>query len=668
MKPHGAALPRKMHRPLLIAAGILLLLLSACGAGTPTPVNLETPQGTPATAAPSATPTTVPTLTPTPFKSLQNGSGIPQNLPVLSVDNAHRLQVLGAWGNGIAYDMAWSPDGKTIAICTSRTLLLIDADKLTLLKQVETPAPLYHLVFSADSSTIFGGGAQGNIYRYDLAGDGLEALPVSQSSPVTALATAHTQPWLLSANWQNQINLINLNEPISLQNLTNPVNSSQAVGFNADDSKFFTWAPNELIKRWSRSPVKMEQEIYIGLDVNQKSASQLRYSADGSAAVANQEWQVRVQKLSDGTTIGLLKGYPKVARDVDISSDGSYVLTLHTDQVRYWQSAKSRQISQADLSDLSDTPGLVRMSPDGLHFVLLGSNLSLYDINTETHELTYHENLALALAPDLAYSGQFTTQQTLSFALLDGGLQQLDLASGEYSFMPYSGGKTVSANDTANPNLQILSFDDRTIQVVDLTGETQYSAIRGLSNPGIRFALSTATDILAIQTGSQTAGLWQLSTGNYQQKLGWELPIESMQFSSDGNYLVASGLGQTRVYDIAAEQLGDTIQGRFLCTSVYGMLLETSSAGGKQLVWMAFSSGNTLSHFDGSADRAAVNPQGDLLVLAGDQLSVWDMDKQKKLFEIENPARGAVLQFAPDGKSLFLKNADSSVIMLGVLP
>jgi WD40 repeat protein len=669
MKPQSPVFrpPFMMLRYLMIG-GLLLVLAGGCGASS----NKEAEQlpvtatGTVSEAVVTPTKAAAPTRTPLPSQPLENGNGLADSLPLLSVENAAKLQVLGSWGNGIAYDMAYAPDGESIAISTSRALLLLDAVKMVLLQRVETAYPIYRIAFTDDGHYLYGGGAQGKLYQYDLAANTLTELPLQETYPITALAAAHLQPWILTATWDRTVNLVDLQSQVTRRTLTHTLAGSQALAFGSVDDKFFTWSTIEPIKRWDLAQIEMEQEIYFGLDANQRTGSQVRFSADVLIAAANQEWQVRVQNLTNGTTLGVLKGFNLAVKDLDISSDGAFVLTLHADQIRYWQSAKSKQLSQFSLTENREPPQMLRLARDGQHFITLGSSLSFYSIDAETNEITLSGSLPLYLSPELAYPAQFSDETTLAFPLLDGSLNQLDLAEGKFTFLPYSGSKVVAATAVGEGNLQALAFGDATVQVIDLFGETQYAAIRGLSTSGAALAVSAAGDILAVQTGPQTSGLWRISTGDYLTKLEWDTPAAVMQFSVDGKTLIVSGAGKTQLYNLVQETMGAVIEGRFLCAADDTMLLETYAAEGTQLQWMTMSGAEVLQRISAEAMQAAVNPQGTILAISSPQLKILDLSSGEALLEMENPAPGAQLRFTPDGKVLLLIRADNSVLVMGL--
>src|SRR5579859_7407046 len=130
--------------------------------------------------APSPTPTTVLTATPTLPPQLPSG-----NLPAIKADNA-RLVVSLAWmahcGTGLG--LAWSPDGKTLALVGSGSVAgnvcLYDTASL------DTPARIlggpdarqrHSIAFSPSGKIVASGGDDGLIWLWDAAtGDQIEIL------------------------------------------------------------------------------------------------------------------------------------------------------------------------------------------------------------------------------------------------------------------------------------------------------------------------------------------------------------------------------------------------------------------------------------------------------------------------------------------------------------
>ena len=630
--------------------------------------NLQKPSISATPLSATETPTISPTNIPTPWEPLTEGDGIPADVLVLSAENIADLQVLGSWGDGIAYEMQWSPDGKFLAISTSRAILLIDPQSMTLLKRIPVRIPLYTFTFSSDGKSLLGGGAQGKFFHYDLASETLEELPLKWDSPIMALASGHTRPVLLAADWKATISLVDLIDEVQATHLMTTLQGSEALGFSADDKKIYTWSTIEPIKRWNLATLKMEQEIYFGLDANEKTGSQVRFSGDGKSAVVNQTWLVRVQSLEDGTTLGLFSGFNQPVLDIAISSDGAFVFALLKDKVQVWESRKSKVIAEIKLAEEINNPRFLQLSADDSRLVLLSNRLNFFTWNGDTSQIEEENSLPLALASAEAFCSLRLSGNELGFALVDGTTLRFDLATGGYSSTPSLSEIFPVAALVGKDGVSIQAFADRTMQI-NQEGDTQAPIkIRGLSQAAVQVLLAPESGLVSAQTGQQLSGLWNLPDGSFLKKQDWKIVVERLDFSPDEKVLIASGRGQTQVYDIAMDSLSGVVEGRYLTATAQGMLLERYAVDGPHLVMIGYDGTNMLYQLPGGAHQAVFSPDGSLLVVGGANLVIWNTANQQKLLDLPNADPSAKLVFSEDGRAILLAASDGSVIFLGVPP
>jgi WD40 repeat protein len=112
---------------------------------------------------PSSTPTDTPLLNPTPVPTptynlnIQDtfaGDPLPANLAVISPDNLPDLQLLAYWGKGTVEAVVHSPDGELIAVASSRGAFLYDALTLDEVLFIPTQDWTYDVAFSPDGKSL----------------------------------------------------------------------------------------------------------------------------------------------------------------------------------------------------------------------------------------------------------------------------------------------------------------------------------------------------------------------------------------------------------------------------------------------------------------------------------------------------------------------------------
>lgn len=121
----------------IIITVLLAMLLTACQTLSPqstptpfipptltptassTPLPTQTPTSTP---APTATPTITPT--PTPLLLVEGNTPLPDNLAPITIANAGQVSGLALWQTSPVTDLAWKPDGSSLAVATETSITL----------------------------------------------------------------------------------------------------------------------------------------------------------------------------------------------------------------------------------------------------------------------------------------------------------------------------------------------------------------------------------------------------------------------------------------------------------------------------------------------------------------------------------------------------------------
>lgn len=669
----GCARSGRQKTKILIPVLFLLLIgfaaISGCASTSDVESTVVNTGEITATITPTlstATATIEPTLTATPFVSLQEGEGLPDDLAVLSARNGGYLREIGRRGNGVAYDLVWSPDGALIAISTSRYLLLIDVETMEITARVETDFPLYRIAFSPDSQVIYGGGTQGKLLQFDVVDESQQTINVGNILPVTAIAVSHNGQYIVTADWHRSVHLWDIENDVLHKNFAETLSGSKALGFSADDEIAFGWSPLEPITGWHILTALQPEEYYFGLDANQRTGSNVRISADGTAAAVNQTWQLRVQNLTDGTTLGLMKDFMYEVEDLDISADGEWTLSLHSDQVRLWQSSKSKLIDAYALADLSNqNPEIIRISPDGRHFVLLGQDLIFFDIDTETQEITQTNIMPVNLVTDLRFSAQLQADDMLYQMGLDGMLSTTALQGGDVVQSAIATEKGISTYAVSGL-LMAVGYENYIIEIRDKESLELDKTLRGLSKMPAALLLSEAQNVILAQTDKDSTGTWEISSGNYLGKQEWDITLDDLQLSNDMRYVWGSGEGVSQRYDLEEQSLSEVLNGRLLAVTADSVLLQRYGIV-PDLVLLNVQTFDTVAHLDWyAADSAVFSADGKLLAMSGKELILFDMEQAQVVLQIENPARGAELFFSSDGRLLVFVHADGTILLYGV--
>jgi len=142
----------KRLRKAFIFPSILSILLAACNVlpatptatpTTPAPTSTTAPTNTAIpptfTPLPTATHTPLPSLTPTALLLALEGTPLPGGLAPITATNANMVSGLAAWQESSVTDLAWAPEGDTLAVATYQTISLYDAATRTRISELDAP-------------------------------------------------------------------------------------------------------------------------------------------------------------------------------------------------------------------------------------------------------------------------------------------------------------------------------------------------------------------------------------------------------------------------------------------------------------------------------------------------------------------------------------------------
>jgi len=145
-----------MRRVALLVS--LAVVLAGCGpVPTVGPLVTPVPAPTPDTAATAA--------------ALAQATATAQALAEspISAANAAMLEVVTRIGRGWSTTLAWSPDGRLLALGTTLGVYLYAAQDLSEVRHLDTPAPVFSTAFSADGTLLAAGTWDGTVRVWEVA-------------------------------------------------------------------------------------------------------------------------------------------------------------------------------------------------------------------------------------------------------------------------------------------------------------------------------------------------------------------------------------------------------------------------------------------------------------------------------------------------------------------
>lgn len=150
---------------------------------TPTVLPTHTPT---ATATPTVVPTETPLPTPTVFKYVTEGTAVPAASAPITAENAANLIQFARWGRGVIHNVAFSGNGRWLAVSTATGIYLHNAENLDEEpRRIQTEAPVDKIEFSPDSGLIAGILPRNGVSLWQVeSGEFVQAIPSNAVSIV----------------------------------------------------------------------------------------------------------------------------------------------------------------------------------------------------------------------------------------------------------------------------------------------------------------------------------------------------------------------------------------------------------------------------------------------------------------------------------------------------
>ncbi len=631
-----------------------------------------------ASPAPSSTPLNTPT---------------PDPARLISSQTVDYVTEVARFGKGDAGQVAWSPDGRMLAVVSSIGVYLYDSTTLGQPQFLESDVYVISVTFSPDGKLLAAGGAEGTIKLWDMA-SGQEILTLHRDTPQLIEHVTFSPDGKLLAAWEST-------------------------------SERF-----ELVGRVTVWDVTTGQEISAISKAGR--IVQLAFSAAGQAATVDEYGAVKLWDIANGWRARKLSSYSGSSFQPTalLSPDGILIAIVDTEGVALLDAASGRTVRVLDDDKLVEN--IKAFSPDGtlLAAVEEGSTLALWDVTSGQKVREIFIDCAMQSAvfsPDwkllAVWSNQYDTLMLWDIAS-DQQARALNWyrgAGGSVAFSPdakflvdgYSlrlwdisaslnasgmGGREVRAFDGAgmhavafSPDGTLLATggglytkDGRTKSLVKLWGVASGQEMMTLSGRGYwvssvvfspdGMVLATAEDVSVPDDGVMVQiTLWDMASGREVRTIDINHgTVTSVAFSPDGTLIAAGGNG-IKLWNAASGEAVREIDTAGIVTSIAfspdGMLL--AAGGGEGVAVWEVASNEPAPKFVGRGEyvyAVTFSPDGTLLVTGNidHTLMLWDVASGQARTLSGHTRRVSSVAFSPDGRWLASGSDDGTVRLWGV--
>jgi len=658
----------KRNLPAAWFSALLLILgLALAGCGSTAAQRTPTQPGPPtATVAPTRTRTPTATLTPTPTPIILSrmGTPLPGSREEITTGYVDRLAVLGRWGKGIPAAAAVSADGSLLAVAASSGLHLYDGTTFQPVVSVELVTPLTAIAIAPDNSAIAAGDALGMVRLWDSAGNLLRALS-GKNQPVLSLAFSPDSTRLAAGRWDRAIDLWRVADGQLTSTLRGHRRPAREMAFSPDGETLHTWSNREPVQRWPIPGGSPKEEWYIGQTNDGRTGSSAAFSGDGAVFAAAQDWRVRVFNTADGTSRSQLQPVNAPIAAVALSRDGALAATSDQKSVKIWRTE--------DGSLLHETPALpaafLLFSADGQSVLLQGGDSSL-----QVWHFTSEESFKPAFRPEYLpvhpAGVDFQPQSgALVIRMLNGNLRTLlpepDLTAIDtappatlYDDVAISADGLLAAGGAAGAQVRVWRVDN---------GETLYT-LRGFGLNVGKLAFSPDGGLLATGSGDRRLRIYRTEDGKLAHS--YELPgaIARLAFSPDSSLLATCAENRIQIWRVSDWTLLANYSGTQFAFAPQGDLLAVAETPDREQIITIHrvSKQSEVVSFNAEGHSLAFSPDGSLLALTGQDISLWDTIKGEQVATLPISRPFGEIAFSPRGDLLALTDWDGVTTLWGV--
>ena len=668
---------------LAFFVAISLLLLTACGTNAPAGPT-STPTLTPIPPSPvptlTSTPTSTPTITPTPRLPVIVGTIIPQTDSKLSIDNAEQIMGLARWGKGIITDVAYSPDGKQVAVASSLGISLRNAETLDEILYIETNYRVGSVAFSPDSKSLAGGINDKTAKIWSTEDGSLVQTFEGHKEVVGAVAFSHDGKMLSTGSADKKVRVWNISDASEVLEITSHSWDITGLAFSPDDQTLFSASLDGTIHQSQISDGKMVRAFggHLLLD--------MALSADGSViaaydrTIAYAPGDLILWQVADGKKLQTIKGgqWSPDINSIALSADGQYVAAGWSDySVKVWR--VSNGALQQTLEDLKPEEEnyyygsfSVVFSPDSKTVLLAGRNvIGTWDVETGNPALTvkpFSEPIyGLSISPDGSSVAYVEGMNVYVRHVSDGSLIETPdkmLSVSDPAYSPDGSMLAVGLWEAnvrvwplaAGGNRQSFNMETQDGWVTSLTFSKDGSILAIGNAPHIEFRqVSDGTLVYAINTG-----------------IGHD--IYDLRFSPDEKYIAMAAGDMVTLIRVEDEKMLKSLRGgECLAFSPDGAFI----AGGGQdkllQIWTV-PDGKPVLTIKDQPDvpySLAYSPDGTMLVAgyADGTISIWNpTDGTLVKTWKEHSATVDNIFFSPDGKYIISSSYDGTIRFWGLKP
>jgi len=486
-------------------------------------------------------------------------------------------------GKGRIREIAYSPDGKLLAVAGSAGIWLYDAKNLTEIALLQGHTDVVSSVsFSPDGKMLASGSRDDTVRLWDVEGKKKIAVLEGHTAPVNSIAFNPDGKTLASAGGLD-IRLWDIVGQREIAVLEGHTHFVPSIAFSPNGKMLASGG--ETVRLWD---VEAKKEI----TVLEGGGSSIAFSPDGKM-IASVGGGIRLWDIEGKKEIAVLEGG---GYSIAFSPDGKMIASVGRHDIRLWDVETKKEIAVLHTC----WAYLVAFSPDGKTLASAGDGgVRLWDVEAKKEIAVLEGHIgnvfSVAFSPDgktLASAGS-------------GGVRLWDVeAKKEIAVL-----NTCWAYSVAfSPDGTMLALGgglEETVRLWDIAGEKEIAVLVG--NPGMEWMINPRGDIACDRGSHLTDATGGVKDSTTSQNI--------IAFSSDGNTLALGGGNNIYLFDVRKKEQIAVLRG-----SIDRMNSIAFSPDGQMIV----ASGYVVSPWDEEE---------------ADAVSVWDIAEKREIVFLKEHSR-----------------------------